>query len=243
MSAKGKEQEMTVMLSTDTASIKKANINADATMVSLKVMITELFDWNECDGENGGHNCHADATCINTPGSFNCTCDAGFFGDGEDCLDQNECGDTDGQLEHKGANETLFGTHNCDETATCTNLPGSSNSSCQVGFADDSGDGTVRVMMSVPMRAMVMNAMTMPNASIWMDFTIVLALKDFMTMVVNAKTVMNALKVILTPLVMNKIHSMAHLCVTPMPPVATLLVVTTAHVTIAGLAIDSIVPM
>ena len=44
MSAKGKEQEMTVMLSTDTASIKKANINADATMVSLKVMIRELFD-------------------------------------------------------------------------------------------------------------------------------------------------------------------------------------------------------
>ena len=52
---------------------------------------TVCNDYDECAGENGGHNCHDDAACVNTPGAFNCTCASGFFGDGfgdDGCLDQ-----------------------------------------------------------------------------------------------------------------------------------------------------------
>ena len=37
-------------------------------------------DINECD--TGADNCVADATCMDTPGSFECVCDPGFSGDG-----------------------------------------------------------------------------------------------------------------------------------------------------------------
>ena len=42
-----------------------------------------FFDVNECD--LGTHNCHDNATCTNTVGSFNCTCKDGFSGDGRHC--------------------------------------------------------------------------------------------------------------------------------------------------------------
>ena len=40
-------------------------------------------DINEC--EVGTDNCHADATCENTIGSFTCTCNTGYEGDGVTC--------------------------------------------------------------------------------------------------------------------------------------------------------------
>ena len=40
-------------------------------------------DLDEC--ETGSHTCHAQATCCNTLGSFNCYCNAGYSGDGKDC--------------------------------------------------------------------------------------------------------------------------------------------------------------
>ena len=44
---------------------------------------------NEC--EIGFHNCHANADCINTDGSFECSCKDGYQGDGNVCDDVNEC--------------------------------------------------------------------------------------------------------------------------------------------------------
>lgn len=40
-------------------------------------------DINEC--ENGRNDCHVNANCTNTVGSFNCTCKVGYTGDGRIC--------------------------------------------------------------------------------------------------------------------------------------------------------------
>ena len=43
-----------------------------------------FLDINECTA--GTHNCHADANCTNTKGSFYCTCHTGYSGDGVTCV-------------------------------------------------------------------------------------------------------------------------------------------------------------
>lgn len=45
---------------------------------------TECFDINECDENN---DCHDDAICSNTPGSYDCKCRQGFWGDGNLCYE------------------------------------------------------------------------------------------------------------------------------------------------------------
>ena len=40
-------------------------------------------DIDECT--NATHNCHYNATCTNLDGSFNCTCDPGYMGNGTYC--------------------------------------------------------------------------------------------------------------------------------------------------------------
>ena len=52
------------------------------------------LDINECHVnslsqehvDNYSHNCHVDANCTNTKGSFYCTCHTGYSGDGVTCI-------------------------------------------------------------------------------------------------------------------------------------------------------------
>ena len=74
-------------------------------------------DINECELETD--NCHPDARCVNTPGSFTCICNEGYEGDGLTCVDIDEC---------------TLDTDNCHPDASCTNTPGSFNCACNMGF-------------------------------------------------------------------------------------------------------------
>jgi MYXO-CTERM domain-containing protein len=77
-------------------------------------------DVDECAAGTAG--CDANATCTNTLGSFDCTCDAGFSGDGFTCTDVDECMD---------------GTAGCGMNASCTNTPGGFDCACDAGYAGD----------------------------------------------------------------------------------------------------------
>ena len=62
------------------------------TLINIKLDFNTFFtnsilDINECEAKT--HNCSANATCINTKGSFNCTCKTGYDGDGHNCT--GEC--------------------------------------------------------------------------------------------------------------------------------------------------------
>ncbi|KAL9957479.1 hypothetical protein ACROYT_G039117 [Oculina patagonica] len=58
--------------------------------ISMRV---ELFgckqEVDQCT--NGKHSCDVNAVCNNTRGSYNCTCKDGFYGDGKNCTDIDEC--------------------------------------------------------------------------------------------------------------------------------------------------------
>ncbi len=47
-----------------------------------------LSDVDECINES--HDCDANAECANTVGSFTCTCNAGYNGDGISCSGEYE---------------------------------------------------------------------------------------------------------------------------------------------------------
>ena len=84
-------------------------------------------DVDECHDEVGGsgNNCHQNANCINNDGSYRCACKNGFAGDGQTCVNSNECVD---------------GTHTCDEFANCLDRNGHFACECIDGYI---GDGTV----------------------------------------------------------------------------------------------------
>ena len=76
---------------------------------------------DECS--QGTNNCDANAICSNTNGSYTCSCNEGYEGDGFTCSDIDECD---------------LGTDNCDANASCQNTPGGYTCSCNTGY---SGNG------------------------------------------------------------------------------------------------------
>eukprot|EP00117_Sycon_ciliatum_P008637 scpid11083/ scgid1619/ Fibrillin-2 len=75
-------------------------------------------DLNECAAT---HDCSENATCTNTVGSFYCTCNVGYTGNGTHCVDIDECSQRP-----------------CSNVSSCTNTAGAFFCQCMAGF---SGDG------------------------------------------------------------------------------------------------------
>eukprot|EP00058_Branchiostoma_floridae_P007025 XP_002592513.1 hypothetical protein BRAFLDRAFT_69004 [Branchiostoma floridae] len=111
-------------------------------------------DIDECSNNNGGCN----HTCVNTAGSYHCTCRTGYQLSGtHDCIDINECDNNNGGCDHNCTNTAggyhctcrdgyqLSGSHNCtdvDECSSsnggcahnCTNTVGGYYCTCRTGF-------------------------------------------------------------------------------------------------------------
>ena len=79
--------------------------------------ITTTTDIDEC---STGGVCDDNAECVDTAGSYECTCSSGYTGDGHTCLDIDECL-----------------SDPCDENATCTNNIGSFSCHCHTGFVEN----------------------------------------------------------------------------------------------------------
>jgi hypothetical protein len=78
---------------------------------------------NEC-ATPSKNDCHANATCTDTPSSYTCECNPGYSGTGKTCSDINEC--------------APGSTNNCHANASCANTVGSHMCQCNPGY---SGDG------------------------------------------------------------------------------------------------------
>ncbi|CAH3133412.1 unnamed protein product, partial [Porites lobata] len=76
-----------------------------------------FFNVDEC--QISSHNCSDNATCINTEGSFNCSCKPGYRGNGYNCSDLDEC---------------QMNSHNCSDNASCINTQSSFYCSCKPGY-------------------------------------------------------------------------------------------------------------
>ena len=75
-------------------------------------------DIDECSASNL-NNCNQNAKCTNTNGSFTCTCESGYRGDGVTCAEIDECAE---------------GIHACDINAECDNTPGAYDCTCNIGW-------------------------------------------------------------------------------------------------------------
>ena len=106
-------------------------------------------DINECELET--YPCHFNASCTDTEGSFNCTCNEGFEGNGFNCtgivctsiikyIHMYKClcqCPLLCNMNFTDIPECERGLDNCDPKATCTNTFGSYVCICNTGFIGD----------------------------------------------------------------------------------------------------------
>ena len=98
-----------------------------------------LIDINECSNVED-NNCHKNAICTNTNGSFICQCQNGYTGNGTTCtgkwLDVSIIKEVLLLVINKCSNAEY---NNCHKNAICTNTNGSFVCQCQNGYT---GNGT-----------------------------------------------------------------------------------------------------
>ncbi|XP_041481325.1 uncharacterized protein LOC121428627 [Lytechinus variegatus] len=130
--------DLSVILQKNSSSpISLANLAADASMqdsilrksgTAYTVVPSETVvrDTNECE-DGAGNDCSHYAECINTEGSYECSCLPGFTEGtgvllGRECIDIDEC---QSSLDN-----------DCSLDAQCINMMGSYNCSCREGYED-----------------------------------------------------------------------------------------------------------
>ena len=55
------------------------------------IIVGFLFEYADIDECSQGSPCDSNATCVNNAGSFTCTCNSGYSGNGTTCTGKNEC--------------------------------------------------------------------------------------------------------------------------------------------------------
>ena len=90
-------------------------------------------DINECGDSN---NCDENAQCTNTEGSYTCSCNLGYTGDGVNCTSKSYfanslCTYLIPIIQPADINECELETYSCHSNANCTDTDGSFNCTCR----------------------------------------------------------------------------------------------------------------
>ena len=121
-------------------------------------------DINECEVDDS-NNCHENAQCTNTVGSFTCSCNPGYTGDGVNCTSTLllEIGISYDAIQvptwlYRDLIRNPFYLHvdvdecesddlnNCHENAQCTDTEGNYSCSCYLGYTGDGVNCTGKML-------------------------------------------------------------------------------------------------
>ena len=102
-----------------------------------------IKDINECSSNTD--NCHPDSICRNSVGSFTCTCNSGFTGNGVSCSGihfNNKKTNLSVKINFKWLYVFVLDIDECrsvpcDTHATCINNPGLFSCYCNSGYTGD----------------------------------------------------------------------------------------------------------